>query len=52
MGRSLGEGVTDFPAIEKALAKCNYKGKIAVELAFDEPTTRPLPETWKMSRST
>lgn len=48
---AMGEGVTDFPAIAKALKQCNYKGRAAVELAFDEPTTRPVLETWKMSRS-
>lgn len=47
---AVGEGVTDFPAIEKALEKFKFKGRVAVELAFDEPTTRPLSETWKMSR--
>ena len=47
---AVGEGVTDFQAIAKALSKLNYKGRVAVELAFDEPTTRPLIDTWKMSR--
>ncbi|MCF2505249.1 sugar phosphate isomerase/epimerase [Dyadobacter sp. CY107] len=47
---SLEEGVTDFKGISQALKKQNYKGRVAVELAFDEPTTRSLPENWKKSR--
>lgn len=46
---AMGEGVTDFRAVAEALKKCNFKGRVAVELAFDEPTTRPLPENLKMS---
>jgi sugar phosphate isomerase/epimerase len=39
---SIGEGVTDFHAIAEALNQCNFNGRVAVELAFDEPTTRPF----------
>lgn len=48
---AVGEGITDFPTIAKALSKFKFKGRVAVELAFDEPTTRALPENWKMSRA-
>jgi sugar phosphate isomerase/epimerase len=47
---ALGEGVTDFSSIAKALADINYKGKAAVELAFEAPPQRPVREDWKMSR--
>lgn len=46
----LGEGVTDFPAIAKALKEINYNGKAAIELAFDEPPKNPVCEDWKISR--
>jgi sugar phosphate isomerase/epimerase len=46
---AIGDGVTDFRAVAEALKKCSFKGRIAVELAFDEPTTRPLPENLKIS---
>jgi sugar phosphate isomerase/epimerase len=46
----LGEGVTDFPAIVKALEKVNFNGRAAIELAFEEPTAKPLREVWKKSR--
>jgi sugar phosphate isomerase/epimerase len=46
---SIGEGVTDFHAVAEAMKQFNYKGRVAVELAFDDPTTRPLPENLKMS---
>jgi len=45
-----GEGVTDFPAIAKALKEINYKSKAAIELAFDEPPKNPVREDWKISR--
>lgn len=48
---AVGEGVTDFPAIAKALKEINYKGKAAVELAFDSPPTRAVKEDWKQSRN-
>ncbi len=48
---AVGEGVTDFPAIAKALNKIKYKGRAAIELALDGPATRPLKEDWKNSRN-
>jgi sugar phosphate isomerase/epimerase len=47
---AVGEGVTDFPAIAKALKDINYKGKAAVELAFDSPPKRAIKDDWKQSR--
>lgn len=47
---AVGEGVTDFPAIAKALKEINYSGRAAVELAFDDPPLRPVREDWKLSR--
>lgn len=47
---AVGEGVTDFPAIAKALKKINYNGKVAIELAFDDPPVRAVREDWKISR--
>jgi sugar phosphate isomerase/epimerase len=47
---AVGEGVTDFPAIAKALKDINYNGRAAVELAFDEPPVRAVREDWKISR--
>lgn len=47
---AVGEGVTDFPAIAKALKAINYKGKAAIELAFDKPPVHPVKEDWKKSR--
>ncbi len=47
---TVGEGVTDFPAIAKALREINYKGRAAIELAFDEPAKNPVTEDWKKSR--
>jgi sugar phosphate isomerase/epimerase len=47
---AVGEGVIDFPAIAKALKERNYKGRAAVELAFDSPPVRPVKEDWKISR--
>lgn len=46
----LGQGVTDFPAIVKALKKVNFKGRAAIELAFDNPPANPVREDWKTSR--
>ena len=46
----VGQGVTDFPAIAKAFKEINYKGKAAIELAFDKPPVNPLREDWKNSR--
>jgi len=46
----LGQGVTDFSAIAKALKEIDYKGRAAIELAFDEPPKNPVKEDWKISR--
>jgi sugar phosphate isomerase/epimerase len=48
--KTVGEGVTDFHALAKALKKINYNGKAAVELAFDKPPVHPLKEDWEKSR--
>lgn len=47
---AVGEGVIDFPAIANALKDINYNHKAAIELAFDEPPSRPVKEDWKISR--
>lgn len=47
---ALGEGVTDFKAIAKALKDIRYDRKAAVELALDKEPQRPIKESWKMSR--
>jgi sugar phosphate isomerase/epimerase len=47
---AVGEGVMDFPAIAKALTNIHYKGKAAIELAFDKPAINPVREDWKKSR--
>lgn len=46
----VGEGVTDFPAIAKALKEVGFKGSAAIELAFEEPPEGPVREEWKCSR--
>jgi sugar phosphate isomerase/epimerase len=46
----LGQGVTDFPAIAKALQKVNFKGRAAIELAFDNQPVNPVRDDWKTSR--
>ncbi|CAN5340609.1 hypothetical protein BH23BAC1_BH23BAC1_07320 [soil metagenome] len=46
----VGEGVTDFRAIARALEKVNFTGRAAIELAFEEPTAKPVKEVWKKSR--
>ena len=48
--RAVGEGVTDFPAIADALKKANFKGRAAVELAFETPPEGEVKEDWKKSR--
>lgn len=48
---AVGEGATDFKAIAKALKRIGYKGRVAVELAFDEPPKRKVSESWKISRT-
>ena len=47
---SVGEGVTDFKSIAKALKEINYEGRAAVELAFDKDPVRAVREDWKLSR--
>lgn len=49
---AVGEGDTNFNAISNAFEKINYRGKAAVELAFEPGTdpSRPVKESWKMSR--
>jgi hypothetical protein len=47
---AIGEGVTDFKAIAKALNVRRYKGKAAVELAFESEPKKPVKESWKQSR--
>jgi sugar phosphate isomerase/epimerase len=47
---AVGEGVTDFPAIAKALHNINYSGRAAIELAFDGPPVKEVKESWKASR--
>jgi sugar phosphate isomerase/epimerase len=48
----VGEGVTDFPAIAKALRSVNFRGRAAVELAFPDNYVPKytLTEDWKRSR--
>jgi len=46
----LGQGVTDFPAIAQALKDVNFKGRAAIELAFDNPPLNPVKDDWKISR--
>jgi sugar phosphate isomerase/epimerase len=48
----VGQGVTDFSAIAKALTEQKFKGNVAIELAFpaDFTPVNPLKEDWKMSR--
>lgn len=47
---AVGEGVTDFPTIAKALADIDYSGRAAIELAFDSPPQKEVKECWKTSR--
>lgn len=48
---AVGEGVMDFPAIAAALKEINYKGRAAIELAFEGPPVNEVRETWKKSRA-
>ena len=48
--RAVGEGVTDFRAVARALKEVNYKGKAAIELAFEKPPAGPVRDDWKKSR--
>ena len=47
---AVGTGTTNFKAIAAALKNINYKGKAAIELAFDSPPKRDVKEDFKMSR--
>lgn len=47
---AVGEGVTDFKAIQKALSDINYEGWAAVELAYHKPPVKSTRENWKKSR--
>ena len=47
---AVGQGTTDFHSIAKALKEINYRGKAAVELAFDGPPKNPVKQDWKTSR--
>ena len=47
---AVGEGMIDFPAIAAVLKKINYRGKAAIELAYEKPQQRANRENWKMSR--
>ncbi len=47
---AVGEGVTDFPAIVKALQQVGFEGRAAIELAFDTPPQHDVKESWKKSR--
>lgn len=46
----VGDGVIDFPAIAAALNKANFKGRAAIELAFDAPPVNAIKDDWKKSR--
>ncbi len=49
---ALGEGDTDFAAIGRALHDVGFQGDAVIELAHERgfQLTRPLRETWKLSR--
>jgi len=49
---AMGEGNMDYAAIGRELAKVNFSGDAVIELAHerDFKLTRPLRESWKMSR--
>jgi sugar phosphate isomerase/epimerase len=48
----MGEGAIDYAAVGKALREVGFSGDVAIELAHpkDFKTTRPLRDSWKMSR--
>jgi sugar phosphate isomerase/epimerase len=48
--KAVGEGVTDFPAIAQALQKANFKGRAAIELAFEQTPNLPIRQEWVKSR--
>ena len=49
---AMGEGVTDYAAIGRALREMKFDGDVAIELAHPRgfQPTRPLRESLKMSR--
>ncbi len=47
---AVGEGVTNFAEIARALKDINYRGRAAIELALDGPPVRPVRDSWKQSR--
>ncbi len=47
---AVGEGVTDFPAIARALDETGFSGEVAIELASDRPPQKPMRDNWKASR--
>jgi sugar phosphate isomerase/epimerase len=50
---AMGEGDTDFAAIGQALREMHFRGDAVIELAHEKgfQLTRPLRETWKLSRN-
>jgi sugar phosphate isomerase/epimerase len=48
----MGEGAIDYSAIGRTLREIKYSGDVAIELAHPKgfQLTRPLRESWKMSR--
>ncbi len=47
---TVGSGTTDFKGIAQVLKKINYRGKAAIELAFDAPPKNEVKEDFKTSR--
>jgi sugar phosphate isomerase/epimerase len=49
---AMGEGMIDYAAIGRALKEIRFNGDVAIELAHPSgfKPTRPLRESWKMSR--
>ena len=49
----VGQGTTNFKAIAQALRHQNFKGQVAIELAFPNDFTpeNPLKEDWKKSKT-
>ncbi len=50
---AMGEGDMDYVAIGRALRRIPFRGDAVIELAFENgfKPTRPLRESWKMSRA-
>jgi sugar phosphate isomerase/epimerase len=49
--KSLGEGVTDYPAIAAVLHNLKFCERAAIELAFEEKPSGDLRDYWKNSRA-